>query len=506
MKTKKLPVILLAILMVFSVLPIGAFAASRSVAADSTASITIENALENDVLAAYKVIDITYDPSTNTLSYAWNSNFTDYFAGRSTYNKTAYTVEQFAAITSESDTLKDLLAQLPNYIANEGIAAVDTQSVAADGTAKFENLAMGEYFIRPTSSTSVYQLMLRKIEPIKPSETTGNYTIDDVSFTAKHKEVSVDKTADKTSVTKGEKVKYTIEADIPTYASDTADRTFSITDKMADGLSIDDGSLTLTVNGTSVDNTDNAAYTLDKNAGDNYTFKISVDNTQYDASWRANAAKKLVITYTATLNNDTTTEVNVAETNTATFDYSFYPYVEGSHNQQTDTVEVKTFEIQIVKHKSGEPSTKLAGATFALYRTLLVGETGGEEIPLAKDLLGNPIQGKLLETLTTDDNGVASFKKYEANGTKYDYYLVETKAPTGYNILSSAKEITFSDTGVAATSGVYTVQVANSSGIELPITGGMGTVIFTALGIVLMGTALTAYIIFRKKVKAKESR
>lgn len=367
---------------------------------------------------------------------------------------------------------------------------------------------MGEYFILPTSSTSVYQLMLSKIEPTKPSETTGNYTIDDISFIAKHKEVSIDKTADKTSVTKGEKVKYTIEADIPTYASDTADRTFSITDKMADGLALDDYSLTLTVNGTSVDNTDNVAYTLDKNAvtPDDYTFKISVDNTQYDASWRANIAKKLVISYTATLKNDTKTEVNVAETNTATFDYSFYPYVVGSHNQQTDTVDVKTFKIKVDKYKSGEPKTKLAGATFALYRTLLDGETGGVEIPLAKDLSKNTIQGKLLETLTTDANGVASFKKYEANGTKYNYYLVETKGPSGYNLLTSAIKVNFTDTDVAERAGVFTVQVANSSRIELPITGGMGTVIFTALGIALMGTALTAYIIFRKKVKAKESR
>ena len=500
MKTKKLPVILIAILMVFSVLPIGAFAAT-TVTPTSTASITVTNAVAGDTLAAYKIIDISYDAQTNNVTHKWNDKFKAYF------ESTAYdTVEKFTNLTDDSDELKNLLSALPAYINQNNIDFEQEQTVGDDKTATFAVLAMGEYFILPTSSTSVYQLMLRKIEPIKPSETTGNYTIDDVSFTAKHKEVSVDKTADKTSVTKGEKVKYTIEADIPTYASDTADRTFSITDKMADGLSIDDGSLTLTVNGTSVDNTDNAAYTLDKNAGDNYTFKISVDNTQYDASWRANAAKKLVITYTATLNYDTTTEINVAETNTATFDYSFYPYIEGSHNQQTATVNVTTFEIKIDKYKSGEKTTKLDGATFALYRTLLDGETGGVEIPLAKDLLENPIQGKFLETLTTADGGVALFKKYEANGTKYDYYLVETNAPSGYNLLANAIKVNFTDTDVAATGGIYTVQVANSSGIELPITGGMGTVIFTALGIVLMGTALTAYIIFRKKVKAKESR
>ena len=40
------------------------------------------------------------------------------------------------------------------------------------------------------------------------------------------------------------------------------------------------------------------------------------------------------------------------------------------------------------------------------------------------------IQGIKLEgDKVTDDNGAATFEKYEANGNKYDYYLVETQAP-----------------------------------------------------------------------------
>ena len=209
-KAKKLVTLILTALLVLSILPMNVFAAQRKVTASSIASITINNAVENDVLAAYKVVDITYNAANNTLSYAWNSDFADYFS--------AYTVDEFAALTNNPDGLKTLLAGLPKYIANKSITPVDTRTVDAGGTATFANLAMGEYFIRPSSTTSVYQLMLQKVEPtVAEVDGKQTYVIDDVTFIAKHQEVSVTKTADKTSVTKNEKVTYTITVNIPTY-------------------------------------------------------------------------------------------------------------------------------------------------------------------------------------------------------------------------------------------------------------------------------------------------
>ena len=499
-KAKKLATLILTALLVLSILPMNVFAAQREVTASSTASITINNAVKNDVLAAYKVVDITYNAANNTLSYAWNSAFADYFAGNTSYNSTAYTVEQFDALNDDSDGLKTLLAGLPSYIANRTITPVDTQTVAADGTATFADLAMGEYFIRPTSTTSVYQLMLQKVEP---TVSGGAYVIDDVTFIAKHQEVSVTKTADKTSVTKNEKVTYTITVNIPTYATGAVDKSFYVSDLLPDGLTIDTDSIKVQIDGTDVNT---AAYTLDKTANTTtapyYTFKLSVDTGKYAARWSANGGKQLVITYTATLNNNDTTAVNVKETNTVTFDYSNYPYVENSHAQKTATVDVTTFAIKIDKYVNGDDSTKLAGAKFDLYRTATTAEVGAG---LAVTIPHTTIEGILLESgLTTDANGAATFAKYEANGTKYDYYLVETQAPSGYNILDNAVKLNFTDADVAGTAGVYTVKVPNSSGIQLPITGGTGTVIFTIIGIALMVGAVVLFVVSRKK--AKESK
>ena len=499
MKSKKLATLLFTIILVLGLLPMSAFAAQRDVVEGSTASITVRNAVENDVLAAYKVVDITYNAAKNTLSHKWNSLFDDYFSQKNSITNSAnraYTVDEFAAI-KDSAELKTLLAGLPNYIAtNKSISPVDTQTVDADGTATFANLAMGEYFIRPTSTTSGYQLMLQKLEP---TVSGGKYVIDDLTFGAKREEVSVDKAANKTSVTKKEKVTYTITVDIPTYASQAVDKSFYVSDLLPNGLTIDPASIKVQIDGTDVDT---AAYTLDTTAVAEYTFKLSVSAEQYTDNWSANGGKQLVITYTATLNDNGTTEVNTKETNKVTFDYSNYPYVENSHKQKTDTVDVTTFAIKIDKYVKNDEHAKLANAKFDLYRTATHAEViagSAVNIPYTN------VNGIKLESdLVTDANGTATFAKYEANGTNYDYYLVETRAPSGYNILDNAVKVNFTDTEVEATAGVYTVKVPNSSGILLPITGGTGTVIFTIIGIALMVGAVVLFVVSRKK--AKESK
>lgn len=494
MKSKKIAVLLLTLFLTMALSPMSVFAAKRPVSADSTASITVENAVENDTLVAYKIIDITYNEDNNNLTYAWNSAFANYF--------TNTTIEQFAAMENDSANLKNLLAGLPDYInTNVSITPVGTQTVASDGTATFSDLAMGEYFIRPTNTTSVYQLMLQKIVPTVQTDESGNssYVIDDVTFNAKHKEATIVKTADKTSVTRNEKVNYTITVDIPTYGAEATDKSFYVSDLLPDGLTLDTASISAAINGTTVTAD---TYTLYTTATDDYTFKFSVSTEQYTNSWSENAGHKLVITYSATLNDNNTTKVNEKEINTATFDYSNYPYVANSHGNKQDTAEVNTFAIKIDKYVTGKESEKLANAKFDLYRTATQAEINANK---SVTIPHTSIDGILLESgLTTGADGVATFKKYEANGENYDYYLVETRAPSGYNVLDNAVQVNFTDTDVETTAGVYTVKIPNSSGLTLPITGEEGIVFFSVIGIVLMGGAVLLFVLSRKK-KSKEN-
>ena len=311
------------------------------------------------------------------------------------------------------------------------------------------------------------------------------------------------KTADKTSVTKNEKVAYTIAVDIPKYPEDAADKSFYVSDLLPDGLKIDTASIKVQVKNTETDVVEDVAtddYTL---ATTETSFKLSVDTSQYAAGWSLNGGKQLVITYTATFNNNNTTAVNSKETNTATFDYSIDPSYANRHIQTTASADVTTFGIKINKYDSGDGNTKLANAKFDLYRTATqaeIDENKAVTIPHT-DIYGIKLEG----SRATGDNGIAVFEKYEANADKYDYYLVEVAAPSGYNLLVEAVKVNFADNKVDG-NGYYTVDIANNSMIEMPITGGFSTVIFYVIGIALMLSALAAYIIFLKIVKAKENR
>ena len=93
------------------------------------------------------------------------------------------------------------------------------------------------------------------------------------------------------------------------------------------------------------------------------------------------------------------------------------------------------------------------------------------------------------------------------------YYLTETKAPDGYNKLGSPIEITITDTdpadgivndgadGANGADGYVEQTVKNSDGFQLPTTGGIGTILFTAGGILLMGLGVIVlvFVILRRR-------
>ncbi|MCL2379088.1 MAG: LPXTG cell wall anchor domain-containing protein [Defluviitaleaceae bacterium] len=88
-----------------------------------------------------------------------------------------------------------------------------------------------------------------------------------------------------------------------------------------------------------------------------------------------------------------------------------------------------------------------------------------------------------------------------------DWYLLEFQAPPGgYRRIEGFRRITlYADTGYAAQSNAYTVgvYVTNTRDFELPLTGGAGTIMFTAAGVSLMGGAGLFLFLARKKDKAR---
>ncbi|MDR1778265.1 MAG: SpaH/EbpB family LPXTG-anchored major pilin, partial [Clostridiales Family XIII bacterium] len=163
-------------------------------------------------------------------------------------------------------------------------------------------------------------------------------------------------------------------------------------------------------------------------------------------------------------------------------------------------------------------NTKLSGAKFRIATSV---DNAKEGIFLQKDEYGEIYQGygpdddEMWEE-TTNSDGVAKFEGI-ADGLKDSdgedvsgntYYLVEIKAPDGYNLLSEPVAVTFvSGAQKANKNNNYSMkaEIMNNTGFELPKTGGMGTVVFTVGGAVLMGLAVLIFVICRKKDKEENA-
>ncbi|MDU5214462.1 MAG: pilin N-terminal domain-containing protein [Finegoldia magna] len=115
---------------------------------------------------------------------------------------------------------------------------------------------------------------------------------------------------------------------------------------------------------------------------------------------------------------------------------------------------------------------------------------------------------KQATTFTTNDAG-----QFEVRGIEYgDYRAVETKAPAGFALPTDGGNFTFkvyngTYTGsgdidyVAESTKKDAMQIKNND-VTIPQTGGIGTIIFTAIGLAIMASAIIAI----KKRQATEAR
>ena len=139
-----------------------------------------------------------------------------------------------------------------------------------------------------------------------------------------------------------------------------------------------------------------------------------------------------------------------------------------------------------------------------------------EELRVARDKAFT--EGKLSYTWVDDIEQATKFTsndkgQFEVKGLEYgNYRAVETKAPAGYALPTNGGNFTFeiakgTYTGegtidyVAESNKNDAMQITNND-VTIPQTGGIGTIIFTAIGLAIMASAIIAI----KKRQATEAR
>jgi fimbrial isopeptide formation D2 family protein/LPXTG-motif cell wall-anchored protein len=145
----------------------------------------------------------------------------------------------------------------------------------------------------------------------------------------------------------------------------------------------------------------------------------------------------------------------------------------------------------LLKVDSGDHTRVLPGAVFEVYRTATAEEVaaGGEGLTHINGVGAAVVKvsffdnaeltGEKVTSVITDETGAAAIY-----GLAYgEYYLVETVAPEGYNLLDQAVVLTINGTSHTED---QTVSIENVSGSLLPSTGGIGTWMFTGGGMALI--------------------
>lgn len=249
---------------------------------------------------------------------------------------------------------------------------------------------------------------------------------------------------------------------------------------------------------------------------DGQTFSYTVPFSTLDDY---SAGTDVVLEYKATVNSNALTYDK--ENNTANLEYSNNPYDDTTEHTPDDKVYVIDINLDVDKvNNDGAP---LANASFILYRV------NADETKTYYKWDNNVVTWvaeSAAQTFTTDSTGKLTSQIQGLD--KGTYYLVETAAPTGYNLLAEPIEIvisvsegndkkvtyraTYGGDAATMTNGVVdlttatennkqpvaTGTVLNQSGTILPSTGGIGTTIFYILGGLLVVGAAVILVARRK--------
>lgn len=401
-------------------------------------------------------------PMTNPAGNGWIYNVHIYVKNETYLGSVQLTKTD----ATSQDLLDGAIFKLERQTKDGNWELVEDGLSATNGILIYNNLIEGQYRFIETQAPDGYSLNTRPILfPI--SKANGENPVQ-VSMNNDRNMEHPDVTAIEKNVTSanaGRVVEWEFTAYVPTDID--LYKTYYLTDTLQDArMSFNQDSIKVFNNGDEL-NADDYTVTLDG-------LTMTINFTNHKALKTGNVK----VTFSTT-NADTATG---AFTNTAYVHYQAEE--EATESVKQSQASTTIYAINVNKHVALS-DTKLSGAEFALYL-------------LKEDAENNT--NAFATGITVDDG---SLEKAFAGLNGGTYYLVETKAPEGYKLASGVLTIVLPTDITAENSFTYVANVANSTIVSLPITGGIGTLIFTFSGIALMGAAALLYIRSRRKSSAE---
>lgn len=366
-----------------------------------------------------------------------------------------------------------------------------------EGVALASDLEKGVYLVIEQKNEKVARPSAPYLVSVPMTNSTNDGWITDVHTYPKNNDMSISKEVDKTSVSIGEIVTWTLK---PTAGSSVKDsKQYDITDKLDKALDFVENSVV--VYGINDDNKvliDESMYAVSINDENLLTVSFNDNGRRLIPDYDS-----LEIAFKTKTNKQILERVNYTVFNTASI------ILDNEYGQTTkrdsNVVNIHTAGINVLKtDEKGEP---LSSAKFKIASSKANAE---DEKYLKIDKDGNILdinddgydKADELE-ITTNKSGHAVFKgikDYDSNGKYQTYYLVETSAPNGYSLLGVPVKAEFtSDNSKESTSYTIEIKIKNSKIPKLPQTGGNGTWMYSTAGIAILALGFVVILLGVKR-------
>lgn len=506
----------------------GGATANATAPAKGQSSITINGNgqdLTNRTFEAYRVIDIT-DVATGTdgsESYTLEIDSTYRDQVRATAQEVLHTAANAtdAAVVNtisgmKSDKTRSFAEKLVEKLdaANKAASVGSDEFVPEEMNKQATGLDAGWYLVRETTAASS-----------TPNATTGNAPLSlfmmkggqNINITVKsdvptsHKKIvdaDYSNPRDADDFQTNENITYRLTFDIPSnWKTQYKDGFyFTMHDELSAGLDYVGDPVIKVANSEdsimSAVNWDKSAqgygYTPESSqSGKTVEWKFATAGTETSdiANRKANlnlAGKTVVVYYRAKMNASAKIASTGGNGNTYQVYYQHNPgnAADGYDHTTPETPYVYTYQFIVVKQDGDNKGTKLSGAEFKLYSD----QSATEEVAVSLAKGAYTVDPSGTAVLTTGTDGKITVNGLDS-GT---YYLKETKAPSGYKLDDTVREVTVTPDSkvVDAKNGEaiaykvnddsnHTMTIDNYKG-SLPSTGGMGIVLMVVAGVLLI--------------------